>query len=208
MKAIALLGSPGSGKTETAEALRDEIIRRDGQCADCKTPVALVDGYAEMVRDAAQYEIGLDGGYMANISIALGRYNMERTFFHSGDYKTAIVCGTVLESSVYSAMHFERTIKLANSDEEKLQEAQRFDASIKMMATLYMDTFKYARAYYIPPLEKPSDERWLNFERNLQAGFSAYNAPVLPLIVEQYSNHDDLVQQRVAQILEPAKVIG
>jgi nicotinamide riboside kinase len=208
MKTIALLGGPGSGKTELAEALRDEIVRNDGQCADCKTPVALVDGYPEMVRDSAQYEIGLDGGYMANISIALGRYNMERTFFHSGDYKTAIICGTVIESSVYSAMHFERTIKLANSDEDKLQEAQRFDASIKMMAALYMDTFKYARAYYIPPLEKPADDRWLNFERNLQAAFSAYNAPVLPLMVEEYSDHADLIKQRVAQILEVEKGIG
>lgn len=201
MKTIALLGSPGSGKTHLAEAIKDEFIRNDGQCEECNTPVAIVDSYPEMVRDSGSYEIGLDGGYMANISIALGRYNMERHFFHHGGYKTAIICGTVIESSVYSAMHFERSIKMATTDEDKLQEAQRFDASVKFLAALYMDTFKYAKAFYIPPVEEPKDERWLNFERNLQGAFSAYNAPVTPLIVESFSDADDLIAQRVAKVL-------
>ena len=208
MKTIALLGSPGSGKTELAKTIADELVRKDGSCSDCNTPVAIVDAYAAAVRDNGHYEIGRDGGYMANISIAVGRYNQERSYYHQGGYKTVIVCGTVIESSVYSAMHFERTIKFATTDEAKLQEAQRFDASIKMLAALYMDTFKYTKAFYIPPLAEPKDEQWLNFERNLQAAFNAYNAPVVPLLVESYIDADDLLKKRVEMILEPGKEAG
>lgn len=195
MKTIALLGAPGSGKTRLAEAIGDEYIRNDG-CEDCNTPVVVVDGYAQAVRDRGQYEIGLRGGYMANISIAVERYNAERAAYHE-QYKTVILCGTIIETSVYLSQNFEAMMKVATSDEDKLQTAQRIEGTVKMLAVMYMDTFRYTKAFYLPTLSPPEDERWMIFERNLQAAFNAYNAPVAPILVEKYEDEADLVRQQL-----------
>lgn len=201
MKTIALLGSPGSGKTRLAEAISDELIRKDGQCIECNTPVGIVDDYHIYVRDEGVYEIGLDGGYMSSISIANERYSRERKFGLEGGYKTRITCGTVIESSVYLAQHFERTFPLQTTEAEKLETAQRFEGTIKILAVLYMDTFKYDKAFYLPPAPLGEDTRWGTFERNLQAAFSAYNAPVAPLLIEEYKDEEDLVRQQVEKVL-------
>jgi hypothetical protein len=202
MKRIALLGIPGSGKSRLAAAIRDELIRNDGQgCGDCNTPVEILDDYAYDVRDKAQYAIGLEGGYMANVSIGIERYNRERDFYHEVQPKTLIVCGTVIESSVYLAQHFERSLPLQNTDEEKIQEAQRLESTVKMLAILYMDTFSYEKAFYLPSTTAPGNERWLTFERNLQASFSAYNAPVTSLMIEEYKDEEDLLKRQVAKVL-------
>lgn len=200
MKAIALIGAPGAGKTKLASAIANELIRGDGQCEECNTPVAVVDGYAEKIRDHGSYEIGLDGGYMVNLAISLERYNQERTaaFDHA---KTIITCGTVLESAVYLAQHFERSLALKAEGEEQMQEVQRIEASIKALAMMYMDTFKYDKAFYVPPLALNEDPRWATFDRNLQASFSAYNAPVVPLLVEEFEDEKDLIRQQVERVL-------
>lgn len=199
MKRIALLGIPGAGKSRLAEELHNEIVRRDGGC-DCDTPVAIVDDYAFDVRDRGEYAIGLEGGYMANVSIAIERYNQERAWAHGG-MKTIITCGTIIESSVYLAQHFERSLPLQDTDEEKIQEAQRLESTVKMMAILYMDTFRYDKAFYLPSKSAPDNERWMTFERNVQAAFAAYNAPVVSLMVEEYKDEDDLIKQQIARVL-------
>lgn len=201
MRTIALLGAPGAGKSRLAHAVADELVRRDGQCDDCNTPITIVDNYSTVVRDRGQYEIGLNGGYMASIGIAVERYNQERAAGYDG-CKTLISCGTVVESSVYLAQHFERTLALKTTDEARMEEAQRIEGTVKMLAVLYMDTFKYEKAFYLPPLQPNEDERWATFDRNLQAAFSAYNVPVAPLLIEEYEDEDDLVRQQVEKVLE------
>lgn len=201
MKTIALLGAPGSGKTKLAEAIADEYIRSDGQCDECNTPVHIVDEYAQYIRDHGQYEIGIHGGYMANISIAVERYNRERHAFYEIKPKTLIICGTVIETSVYLSGNFERMFKLANSDEDKIQTAQRIEGTSKMLATLYMDTFQYTKAFYLPAHKPPTEENWMTFERNLQAAFNAFNAPVAPLLIEDATDEDDLLEKQVAKVM-------
>lgn len=200
MRTIALLGAPGAGKTRLANALADELVKGDGQCGDCNTPITIVDNYVNPVRDNFNYEIGLNGGYMATISIAVERYNQERVAGYDG-CKTMISCGTVVESSVYLAQYFERSMSLLSSDEDLIEEAQRIEGSVKMLAVLYQDTFKYEKAFYLPPLKPNSDERWATFDRNLQAAFSAFEVPVAPLLVEDYKDGDDLVRQQVERVL-------
>ena len=201
MRTIALLGAPGAGKTRLANAIADELVRGDGQCDDCNTPITIVDNYANSVRDHGNYEIGLNGGYMASIGIATERYHRERSAGYDG-CKTLITCGTVVESSVYLAQHFERSLAMKTTDEERMEEAQRIEGTIKMIAVLYMDTFKYEKAFYLPPLQPREDQRWATFDRNLQAAFSAYNVPVAPLLIEDYKDEDDLIRQQVEKVLE------
>lgn len=203
MQRIALVGSPGSGKSALAHAIADELIKSDGQCAECNTPISIIDDYPRTVRDQGSYEIGLDGGYMSSVSIAVERYNRERSAQYSHN-KTIITCGTIIETSVYLAQHFERQLRMKTSEDEKLEEFQRIEGSMKMLAVLYMDTFKYDKAFYVPPVKPNDDERWAEYDRNLQAAFSAYNAPVVPILIQEYENQEDYVRQQVETVLDLA----
>lgn len=201
MNTIALVGAPGSGKTSLAEAIKDKVEGEDAPCAHCPPSVLITDTYVFNTRDEGEYEIGLDGGYMANIDIAMERYRMERRNGHL-EPKLMVTCGTVIESAVYSAMNFERSLSLKNTDEEKMEEAKRFQGCTSMLAVMFMDMFKYERAFYLPSPTKPDDDRWLNFERNLQAAFQAYQAPIIPLVVEDFNDEEDLTQKRLARLFE------
>lgn len=201
MKTIALLGAPGSGKTQLAKAIKSRMEIDEPPCDQCPAPVLVADQYALKTRDDGEYEIGLNGGYMANIDIAMERYRMERRIGHI-EPKLMVTCGTVIETAVYSAMHFERSLTLKNTDEEKMEEAKRFQGCTSMLAVMFMDMFKYERAFYLPSPVKPEDDRWLNFERNLQAAFQAYQAPVIPLVVEDFNDKEDLTEKRLARLFE------
>jgi hypothetical protein len=113
-----------------------------------------------------------------------------------------ITCGTVIETAVYTAQNFERTLAAKTTDEDKSQEAMRFQGCTSMLAVMFMDMFKYDKAFYLPSPTIPEDERWLNFERNLQAGFQAFNAPVAPLVFENFEDMEDLTQKRLEKVLE------
>lgn len=202
MKTIALIGAPGSGKTDLATALITRIEAGEPKCEQCPPNALGVDLYANEARDQGEYEIGLDGGYMANISVAVARYNNERIIGHRMKPKLMITCGTVIETAVYTAMNFERSLAIKNTDEEKMEEAKRFQGCTSMLAVMFMDMFKYERSFYLPSPTKPEDERWLNFERNLQAAFQAYQAPVIPLVVEDFKDMEDLTQQRLEKVMK------
>lgn len=201
MRTIALVGAPGSEKTRLARALVEKINLVDPQCQNCPATVGVVDEYALQTRDRGEYEIGLNAGYMANIDIACMRYRTERIMYNMEE-KYMITCGTVVETAVYTALHFERTMPFQKTDEDKLRENQRFQACTSMLATLYLDTFKYDVAYYLPSPQKPEDERWLGFERSLQAAFQVFATPIVPLMIEEFSDVDDLTDKRVEKVID------
>lgn len=202
MKTIALVGAPGSGKTRLTRALITRLETDEPKCEQCPAKAVGVDSYAQETSHDGEYAIGLDGGYMANIAIAVNRYNNERFIGHHIQPETMITCGTVIETAVYMTQHFERTLNLMTSEEDRFQEGKRFEGCTFMLAVLYMDTFKYDKIFYLPTLTKPEDERWLVFERNLQAAFQAYQAPVVPLVIEEFKDEDDLVAQQVTKVLK------
>ena len=202
MRTIALVGAPGSGKTDLMKAIIEKEYADDPPCDQCPPKAVGVDSYANEARDLGDYEIGLNGGYMANISIAVARYNNERIIGNRVKPDLMITCGTVIESAVYTAMHFERSLALKNTDEEKMEEAKRFQGCTSMLAVMFMDMFLYEKAFYLPTPTKPEDERWVSFERNLQAAFQAYQAPIIPLVVEDFKDRDDLTQKRLVRLFE------
>lgn len=183
INAIGLIGMPGSGKTALAHALQDYYIRGDADCETCYTPVGIVDKYAENTGFAGQYAIGLEGGWMASVSIAVARYNAERSAMATA--KTIISCGTAIETAIYLASHFQEKATYITESEGPAFKA-RMDASMRFMAALYNDTFNYNSVYYLPPYFKEDpDPKWMEFDKNLQASFQSFDmADVTPLMVE------------------------
>lgn len=199
MLKIALIGAPRSAKSATAFALEDAIVRADLECRNCITPVKVVDDYVSEVEERMQYVAGFDGDYAVNLAIALDRLGRERQAAAEGA-KTIITVGSLLETATYQAMTFEAEHRF-DSEEAKLDEARRVEATFKTIACLYMDTFTYHHVFYFPPLEV-EDKRVGGFDRNLQAAFAAFNlVEVTPILVED-GNVFEIVEQRVERIMD------
>lgn len=183
---IALLGIPGSGKTVLAATLRDQL----NENAD------VIDHYAEDVAERGDYAIGLEGGWLASVTISTERYARER----GAKKDTVITCGTLLESSVYTMMHFEEMSEFY-TEQEKENANERINTSMRFFANLYLDTFRYDKAFYLPPLNAPDNDRFKVLDQNVQAAFGAFNLiPVEPL--------EGDTAQRADTVLSLAKVGG
>ena len=157
---IAIIGAPGAGKSELGWTLQDAL---DGG-GDPDKWICL-DEYAEEACDEIDYAPGTAGGYIANLAVALSRIGMERT----SSFENTITCGTLLETSVYSAMDFEITSKYQGED-EILNNTRRVEAVLKTLACLYADSFDYDLVFYLPA----RSEEWAEFDKNLQTAFAAF----------------------------------
>lgn len=197
---IGLIGMPGAGKTLLAEAIEAQLVKGDGECEDCNTPVGIVDNYAEDISKRGDWAIGMDGGYMANIAIAIERYNRERVAIQNN--KTTVTCGTVLESAVYAAMKFEVMSEFLSTDEEKLMQSRRIEATLKTFACMYMDAFPYTRLFYLPRIipQENEDTRMAKFDQNIQASFQSFAVPVEPLMFEGEGDATSITKKRLARI--------
>lgn len=96
MRRIALVGPPGSGKTELAHGI---VQRMDGAWD-------LVDGYVEKLRDETGWAYGHWAGWIANLGVALRRMEVEERVWNSNAVG-AVSCGTLVDTLAYAAMHME-----------------------------------------------------------------------------------------------------
>lgn len=152
---IAIIGAPGAGKSELAGLIGPQL----------GTVWADIDEYAEQACDEVDYAPGTDGGYIANLAVALERLSIER----STNAPNSITCGTLLETSVYSAMDFENASKFQKED-EIVNNTRRVEAVLKTPACLYADSFDYDLVFYLPA----RGEEWAEFDKNLQTAFAAF----------------------------------
>lgn len=192
---IAIIGGPQSGKTDLAEALKERWSGNDD-----RSPVHVIDGYVNAVEERMDIVTGVRGNYMANIAVALERIAWERTAEQDDKINTFITVGSLLETSVYTAMNFERSNEIIFDDAEKQDEAKRVEATMKTLACFYMDSYLYDHVFYCPPIQ--SNDETQQFDRNLQAAFQAfYLNPVTPLMVDG-GDMADLTENRVELVLE------
>lgn len=192
---IGLIGVPGSGKTALAEAIQSEEMTNDF------IPI-IIDQYAETLADPLQgdWAIGMEGGYLTNLVIALKRHSLERAWWDEPG--STITCGTVIESSVYMALHFQEAQKYL-TEADRPNEIKRIQASMEIFACLFMDTFKYDQVYYLPPMASMEGEEWRKtMDQHLQAAFQAFGIEnITPLAFEAGSN-SELLALRLDQVKE------
>src|SRR4051812_40126539 len=96
---IALVGAPQSGKTELAKQLETALSPRKA---------VVVDDYVSELGNRTNLAFSHYANYLGNCQVAIARYNAECTA--QLKQVAVITCGTVLETTVYSALH-----ALANS---------------------------------------------------------------------------------------------
>lgn len=170
---IALIGAPGSGKSELGQRLVESLGGHNTE-----RNVALVDNYVQAVERKAMIAVGPLSDYLGNMFVALERYGQER---RKRDWaETTITCGTLIETAVYMAMHF---VSLANilDDAGKSAAGPQMEAVLRMLAVLYNDIFTYDYAFYLPP--RQGDEDTVFMDHQLQAGLAGFKlVPVTALI--------------------------
>lgn len=186
---IGLMGAPGSGKTNLAEALEDAVVKKDiaDEC-DCSTPVEIIDDYAVEVEDITELATGFLGGYLANLHVAFERENRERL----SSAKTVITCGTLLDTATYATSGSLANLRLGDEAEQQ-DELRRIEAVMKVFSCMYVDTFMYDYVFYLPAV---GDDNINEFDKNLQVAFSVFNlTPVTPLLFET-------TEERLAKAME------
>lgn len=188
---IAIIGAPGSGKT----AVGDGIGKTLGN-----TPYGLIDGYAERWAEDSHFALGLLGGYVVNVGIALERIKAERQCAAESN-SPIITCGSLLETATYASMSGVVSLDHASEEAEKEDQLRRIKATMNIFACLYIDTFHYDHVFYLPP--RAVKEPWnkdavMTFDQNLQVAFQAFNlTPVEPLVGETVKDQVEAAMEKI-----------
>lgn len=133
---IGLIGPPGAGKTELAEALAQEL----------PGPVVVVDDYVRTIEERYDIATGVWGTYVGNVAIALERVGMERSALRD-KAMTTITCGTLIETMTYTLMDGLNAARYTTLAKGNLARVQM---TTTWFASLLMDTFDYNVALYLP----------------------------------------------------------
>lgn len=165
---IALIGVPGSGKTEFAEALSDFLTTKDG------APVGIVDDYAELASEEINLAKAFAASWYLDLFISLKRLGLERHAIEKN--KAVITCGTIIESTQYAMANFSSRMDF-KMDGEKEDEAKRIQAAMMTFACLFMDTFSYDRVYFLNQIVPATEdfEQFKALDTNTRASFEAFN---------------------------------
>jgi hypothetical protein len=163
---IAVIGVPGSGKTEFAYALKS-LLESNGK-------VAVIDDYAEEASKEIDIAKGFSASWYLDLFVSLKRLGLERHALK--DNEIVITCGTIIESTQYSMANFADRIdfKLEN---EKSDEAKRIQAAMMTFACLFMDTFAYDQVYFLNQIVPANEdaEQFQTLDKNTRASFEAFN---------------------------------
>jgi energy-coupling factor transporter ATP-binding protein EcfA2 len=191
---IGLAGVPGSGKTKLAKAL-NEKLSQDG------SKVIIIDDYVSEIEQESDLALGFNAAYAGNLHIALGRAARERLATKENpDY--TITCGTLFETSSYTAQGFEEEFSFLTRDDDKYNFAQRSEATIRIMACFYIDLVKYEHIFHLTPLNTSEDDNVAKLERNLQAAFQAFNLFDHTVLEIEGITEEEITNNRVKKVLE------
>jgi hypothetical protein len=200
---IGLVGVPGSGKSALAESLKKALETVDDKN---HLPVAVVDNYIDKLREEVDLALSFSGTYIGNMHVALKRESAERIAYQ--DHKTVISCGTLFETSSYTAQSLEGSYQLLTGDDDagKHDLVLKTEAITRMLACLYADTLRYDYIFYLPPVGEIEDLRVKDLEKNLQAAFNAFKLyPVTSLFVDG-DNMLEITENRLKVVL--GEVLG
>ncbi len=138
---IALIGAPTSGKTELADKLQTSLLPRSLQ---------IIDDYVEPLSKRTNQAFSHYANYIGNSQIALERFACELEAEHGknndGGLGVRITCGTVVETTVYTALF---SLYMAQSENRNFVD-KRSQTHMNWLGVLSHDTWDYDCAFVLP----------------------------------------------------------
>lgn len=94
------MGAPGAGKTALADALFPRLVKRG------LNPLRIIDHVHLDIEERYDLAVGMSGGYIADIAVAIERIGQERLAYSEG-IRHFIVCGSLAECAIHTAINAE-----------------------------------------------------------------------------------------------------
>lgn len=146
---IAILGAPGSGKTELAEALANKFETG---------PTGIVDGYVDRLSDENDLVYGHAAGFTGNLQVAFERIRAEQlSDAHHTGINRRITCGTLVETILYTRLYAEGRFKVAPRSELQREMTRGLNTSA-IYGQLVWDTWRYDHVFINPYTEAKAEE--------------------------------------------------
>lgn len=181
---IALIGPPGSGKSDLAAGLAAKLHN-----------AVIVDNYVQIAEDRTQIAMGPMADYLGNLYVALDRYALERIARLDEGNAAVITCGTLIETAVYMALHFTGQLNVLD-EEGKADIAPKVDAVLRILAVLYSEIFNYDFAFYLPAPRGNEDTEFMDHQ--LQAGLAGFK--LVPIMALESSDPETRLQEALEVI--------
>lgn len=156
---IGILGAPGSGKSEFAQALAKGL-----GWTNC-----VIDDYLEDLRRETGLEYGGFGSHIDDIQVVFKRREWELALRDAD----TITVGTVLDSAVHC---FVRTDEAARTRKEIGLQAERLRTIAGTFGLLYTDTWEYDYAFFLR--YKGESRHSVMIDAGLVELIATYRAPV------------------------------
>lgn len=164
---IAVLGAPGSGKSDFAHELAE--LLQDPE--ESGMSYLVLDGLVEDLRLTTGQEYGMLGNHIDDLQVVFKRLEWESAW----SVRSSITVGTVLDSSAHNFARVEHV-----SDSEVPLTQIKLQAIAATFGMLYTDTWDYDYAFL---LGKPEDFTQGGYPHLIQVTLNrlinAYRAPVL-----------------------------
>jgi hypothetical protein len=159
---IAVLGAPGSGKSEFADALADLLMDRTGR------PWGIIDDAVPELRHDTGQEYGMLGNHIDDLQVAFKRREFELVI-RDQDF---ITVGTILDTAAHNFARAEVV-----EDEEAALTQIKLQAIASTFGMLYTDTWDYDYAFLLTVQEPQAGYNDL-VEHTLMTLITLYRAPV------------------------------
>lgn len=179
---IAIIGAPGSGKSELGGRLSAHLR------------IPPVDGYIGRLEKRTGIAFGYLADMVPNLLCATERIKAEYASMqeHGDSY---VLCGTTVESAAYIAI---RAVEAMNYTDNIGSERQRIQAAIDA-ATLLLEGWTYDHVFYLALPQSHEDEWDKRLDRSIQEALAMLRIDHTPL------TSDDRFEEALA-VIEPKEV--
>lgn len=161
---LAILGAPGSGKTDFARELIGLLAKGDYD------RFWLIDNYVDDLRACTRLEYGGFGSHVDDLQVVFKRREWELAWAHAN----TVTVGTVLDSTVHC---FVRSDEAARNRREVSLKTEHLRTIAGTFGLLYTDIWDYDYAFMLR--YKGDDWHSRMIDAGLNDIITAYHAPVL-----------------------------
>lgn len=171
---VALIGAPGSGKSELADRL------------STKYNLFKVDGYIPRLENRTGIVMGYLADLVPNLLCATERLSAEYECMQNKG-EEYVICGTVIESSAYTAI---RAVENFMHVEDKRGERMRIQAIMDTLVMMLED-WRYDYVFYLPLSQSHEDEWDKRLDQSIREALATLGIDHAPLMGE--NKFDDAV---------------